>query len=83
MRKLILSLVFVLATGTSFMNASSSNKAAVNPSIEMIIEDGKASDCNWGARQLSLAISEDHSDRGSGGELMRNYKRFYAMCMKN
>jgi hypothetical protein len=81
MRKLILSLVFVLATEASFMNANSSNKAAVNPSIEMVIEDGKTSDCNRAARQLSLAILEDHSDRSSGGELMRNYKRFYAMCM--
>jgi hypothetical protein len=82
MKKLILSLVFVLATGTSFMNANTTDSVIVKPSIEIPIEDGKASDCNWGARQLALAVSEDQTDRGAGGELMTNYKKFYAMCMK-
>ena len=85
MKKVILSLVFILASGMSFMNATSTNDETLPTTkevIKVVEEFGKASDCNWGARQLALEISEDQSDRGVGGELMENYNKFYAICMK-
>ena len=48
MKKIILSLVFVLATGTSFMNASSANDEYIvskSGTIEILEEFGCARDC--------------------------------------
>jgi hypothetical protein len=71
-RKLILSLVFVLVAGSTLMNATSNNDEISQTTKEAVEDFGRASDCIWGARQLSLAISEDQTDRGEGGELMKN-----------
>jgi len=82
MKKLILAMVFVFASGT-MMNANSSNEEIIAPIIETIniVEDfGCASDCNSAAREGALLLSEDHSNRGAGGELMENYSMLYQSC---
>jgi hypothetical protein len=69
MKKVILSLVFVLATGTSFMNAiSSSNEYIESKSgtIEILEEFGCASDCVKESRKkiqdASDVLGEDPND---------------------
>lgn len=82
MKKLILAMVFVFATGT-MINANSSNEILITPTIKTveIVEDfGCASDCNSAAREGALLLSEDHSDRGAGSELMGNYRMLYQSC---
>ena len=85
MKKLILVLAFVFASG-SFINtnASNSNNEVTSTTINSDLEEDRScrSDCNWGARQTSLAISEDHEDRSTTGELMENYRAIYKICME-
>jgi len=69
MRKLMLSLVFVLGAITM-----------VNANSNVILDDGCASDCVSTAREGALAFASDHSDRGAGGELMTYYNMFYQSC---
>ena len=85
MRKLFLSLVFTLVIGATFMNANSIEKDEAivnNESIQSEDDFGCASDCNAAARHVALLMSEDHDDRGAGGELMENYTALYALCME-
>jgi hypothetical protein len=83
MKKVILSLVFVFATGT-MMNANSSVEEITTPEIETIeiVEDfGCRGDCNSDARYWALELSEDQDDRGAGGELMTKYNEYYSSCV--
>jgi hypothetical protein len=85
MRKLFLSLVFVLACGVTFMNANAVEKEATlvnNENVQYEEDFGCASDCVWGARQWALARAEDHDNRGAGGELMEQYNFFYGICIE-
>lgn len=75
MKKHILSLVFVLATGVTFLNANQSDETK-----EIVEEFGCASDCVQAAKEGALLFSEDHEDRGEGSELMENYMMFYTSC---
>lgn len=79
MKKLILGMVFVFATGT-MMNANSSIDGIVNTEIEDIQVLGCASECVSDAREGALEFSEDHTDRGAGGDLMTYYNMFYQSC---
>lgn len=82
MKKIILAMVFVFATGT-MMNANTSNEKEIK-SVKNAVETeeyfGCASDCNSAAREGALLLSEDHSNRGAGGELMENYRMLYQSC---
>jgi len=82
MKKLILAMVFVFATGT-IMNATSTTteiKTQKTVAIKFVVDFGCASDCNSAAREGALLLSEDHTDRGAGGELMNNYSMLYQSC---
>jgi len=84
MRKLFLSLVFLLALGVTFMNANTLEKETVlvtNETIESYEDFGCASDCNAAARHVALLMASDHDDRGAGGELMTLYKYLYGVCI--
>jgi hypothetical protein len=66
MKKILLSLVFVIATGVSFINATSTNdeiSPTTKEAIEEVEEFGCASDCNSLAREGALALSSNHDDR--------------------
>lgn len=83
MKKIILCLVFVFATGTSFLNANvSNNDTMINvKSTENVTDDfGCASDCVQAAKEGALLFSEDHENRGQGSELMENYTMLYTSC---
>ena len=80
MKKVILSLVFVLATGVSFMNASSKDAKNIK-SIEIVDDFGCRGECNADARYWALELSSDHEDRGAGGELMTRWKEYYSNCV--
>jgi len=83
MKKVILSLVFVLAAGVMFINATSSNDGVIPNTEEAnkIIEDfGCASDCVQTAREGALWEVSDHDDRSFEGELTQAYMRYYNTC---
>lgn len=83
MKKVFLSLAFVLAISSSAVNASSSDEIVSTRSTENIeiVEDfGCASDCVSTAKEGALAFAEDQTDRSPTGELMGYYKMFYASC---
>ncbi|UAM97893.1 hypothetical protein K8354_16635 [Polaribacter litorisediminis] len=83
MKKVILSLVFVLATGT-MMNANTSNEEIATPTTETIevVEDfGCRGECNADARAGALAFATDHEDRSSEGELYGLWELFYTTCV--
>ncbi len=82
MKRLILSLVFLLAVGVSFINASSNDEVLPNSkeAIEVVEEFGCASDCVQASREGALAFAEDHEDRSPEGELMQLYGNFYTAC---
>jgi hypothetical protein len=83
MEKVILSLMFVFATGTSFMNANSNSEISnvTNDFIEVAEDFGCRSECNSDARAGAIAMSEDQEDRSSEGELMRIYSEMYFRCI--
>lgn len=80
MKKLILSLVFMLAAGT-MMNASSSHIVKDTKDIEIVEDFGCCGDSNSDARYWALELSEDQEDRGAGGELMTNWENYYYSCV--
>lgn len=83
MKKLILAIIFVFATGT-IMNANTSNEEITSPTTETIevVEDfGCRSECNADARYWALELSEDQEDRGAGGELMTKWAEYYSSCV--
>jgi len=81
MRKLILSLVFVLATGSTLMNANSNDELFIHlTKVTEVLEQNNCSDCVADSRAGALAMAEDHGDRGAGGELMELYGNFYTAC---
>jgi hypothetical protein len=83
MKKIILSLVFVLATGMSFINATATNDEILpttKEAIEVVEEFGCASGCNSLAREGALVLSSNHEDRGEGSELMDRYSELYFHC---
>lgn len=84
MRKLFLSLVFLLALGVTFMSANSVEKEASIANFEtfQLAEDFSCvTDCNWAARNLAILVSEDQEDRSITGELMQNYNLYFNICM--
>ncbi|PQJ76695.1 hypothetical protein [Polaribacter glomeratus] len=84
MKKVILSLVFVLATGMSFMNATATNDEILpttKVAIEVVEEFGCYSECNSDARAGALAFSEDVEDRSVNGELYGLWRDFYGACI--
>ena len=96
MKKIILSLVFVLATGVTFINASSSNdesSSSKNGAIEgenqyklyplkEVIEDlGCASDCVSAAKEGALWEEGEDADRSAGGALVQAFDRYYGACL--
>jgi hypothetical protein len=83
MRKLILSLVFIFATGV-MINANTSDKKRTElkkESAENFEEFGCYSDCNTIARQSAIALSSDHTDRSTGGELFHIWNAVYGSCL--
>ncbi|APZ45811.1 hypothetical protein BW723_05650 [Polaribacter reichenbachii] len=86
MKKLILSLVFVLVTGTSFMNAISTNDEILpttKEAIEVVEEFGCASDCTRSTRAEFLEAAEvlgvdpnEHID-----QYIANYTACYNDCI--
>ncbi|SHM91209.1 hypothetical protein [Polaribacter sp. KT 15] len=79
MKKVILSLVFVLATGTTLMNASSSNDEFLpntTETIEMVEEFGCARDC------VDAALGATFEDAVDNAELpsMDFYHNAYENC---
>ena len=82
MKKIVLIVAFVFATG-SIINATSSNKEYIKITSEYIeISElpSCAGDCVQDAKYWALEMSEDHDDRGAGGELMENYNMLYRAC---
>ncbi|ARV15802.1 hypothetical protein [Polaribacter sp. SA4-12] len=78
MKKLILSLVFVFATGT-MMNANSTNEIIITPTTETveIIEDfGCASDC---VRSSKAIVFQEAAEEGRGAS-MDDYMLEYGYC---
>ena len=82
MKKVILSLVFVLATGISFMNANSNSEISnvTNDVIEVTEDFGCRGECNSDARAGALAMAEDQEDRSTDGELYRIWSEMYFHC---
>ncbi|WP_397444704.1 hypothetical protein [Polaribacter sp. R77954] len=76
MKKVILSLVFILAIGVSFINANQSNETS-----EMVEEYGCASDCVSASREGALWEEGEDADRSAGGALVTTFKRYYAACL--
>jgi hypothetical protein len=84
MKKIILSLVFVLATGVTFINASSSNdesSSSKNGAIEVIEDLGCASDCVSAAKEGALWEEGEDADRSAGGALVQAFDRYYGACL--
>tara|TARA_R110001592_G_scaffold341058_1_gene629738 strand:- start:788 stop:1051 length:264 start_codon:yes stop_codon:yes gene_type:complete len=82
MRKLILSLVFVLATGMSFINATATNDEVLpttKEAIEVVEEFGCASDCVDSAVHFVTWLA-DGQDLNSNEIFMWSYKIAYAEC---
>lgn len=86
MRKLILSLVFVLATGSTLMNATVSNGETSPTTKEVIVVDedfGCAGDCVRWALGTTLAIAEDIGENPNEDMMyMAIYMRYYSGCLK-
>jgi hypothetical protein len=84
MKKLILAVAFVFATGT-MMNANSSNDEVLSinsETIEIVEEFGCASACAGWAKSLTLAIAQDiGEDPNSDDMYMAIYKRYYTGCL--
>lgn len=81
MKKVILSLVFVLATGTSFMNASSSNvefSPTTKEANENVEEFGCASKCVSTSKSQALVMTDDLSD---DEKLVDNFMILYITCL--
>ena len=81
MRKLILSLVFVLATGT-VMNANSTNEELLPTSkeaIEIVEDFGCAGGCVRTSKRQALEFTEDWSDDEA---LVDNYMILYTICIE-
>ena len=76
MKKVILSLVFILAIGISFINANQSNETT-----EMVEEYGCASDCVSISKEGALWEVGTGGDRSAGGELVQSFQRFYETCV--
>lgn len=76
MRKLILSLIFILAIGISFINANQSNETT-----EMVEEYGCASDCVSASKEGALWEVGEDGDRSAGGALVQAFQRYYGACM--
>lgn len=83
MKKVLLSLAFVLATGT-IMNANSSNEEIVTnkkEAIEIVEDFGCFSSCNSVARQAAVALATDQTDRSTEGELFKIWSAVYMSCV--
>lgn len=82
MKKVILSLVFVLATGVSFMNATVSNDEVLpitKEAIEVAEEFGCASNCVRTSKRQALEFTSDWSD---DEKLVDNYMVLYTICIE-
>ena len=76
MKKVILSLVFVFATGT-MMNANSTNEIIITPTtetVEIIKDFGCASACVGDSKAAALAFAQDDES------LVETYMGFYTSC---
>lgn len=84
MKKLILSLVFVLAIGVTLMNASSTNDemSTIENSIKTIEEFGCAGDCVSIAKEGAIWEEGEDADRSAGGALVQAYMRYYETCLE-
>ncbi|PQJ76698.1 hypothetical protein [Polaribacter glomeratus] len=86
MKKVFLILVFVLATGTSFMNASSANDEFLpitKPVIEIEEDFGCASRCVGWARGLVVDFAERNEDDPNDNQFyMDIYMRYYTGCLR-
>lgn len=78
MKKYILSLVFVLATGITLLNANQSDETK-----EIVEEFGCASDCVQTAKEGALLLSSDTDDTSIEGELMEHYRSLYYFCYQH
>jgi hypothetical protein len=86
MKKVFLSLAFVLAIGSSAVNASSSDEIIPTTStenIQIVEEFGCASDCVQTAKQGALLLSSDTEDTSTEGELMEHYRSLYYFCYQH
>jgi hypothetical protein len=84
MKKLILSLVFLLATGVSFINATSTNDEILpttKEAIEVVEDLGCASDCVSAAKEGALWEEGEDADRSAGGALVQAFDRYYGACL--
>ena len=86
MKKLILAIVFVFATGT-MMNANSSNYETIKPliiSIEVEEDFGCASDCVRWARAEVFEAAGDNGDHPNDHPVyMEAYMFLYTGCYNN
>ena len=81
MKKLILAMFFVFATGT-MMNANSSNE--INESIKgEFIEVGPAGDCVKWAKGIVYEIAGNNNQHPNDEEFyLRIYMRYYTGCLR-
>jgi hypothetical protein len=87
MKKVILSLVFVLATGITFMNVNSSNTEEIiiptAKNIEVVEEFGRASDCVRWAKGLVFEFADSNNENPNDYQFyMDVYMRYYTGCLK-
>ena len=75
MKKVILSLIFVITTSVAFVNANQSNETK-----DLVEEYGCASDCVETAKEGALWEVGEDGDRSAGGELVQAYTRYYETC---
>lgn len=86
MKKVILSLVFVLATGMSFINAASTNDEILpttKEAIEVVEEFGCASDCVQWSKSNVLQIADNNNESPNDYQFyMDIYMRYYTGCLR-
>lgn len=80
MKKVILSLVFVLATGVSFINAKSADNEfipAAEKAMEIVEEFGCARDCVDSSFELTI----EEAEAEGGLVYMEDYLANYELCL--
>jgi L-aminopeptidase/D-esterase-like protein len=86
MKKVILSLFFVLATGSTLMNATDSNDGFIknkteNSVIEVVF--GCSRDCvDWALSEVLPVAENNNEDPNSQPMYMEMYMRYYEGCLR-
>lgn len=80
MKKVILAMVFIFATGTTMINATSSNKERTTPTketIEVVEDFGCASDCVRSAFDQTIEEADASGEMVFISDYMANYEDCY------